>query len=117
MNNTAQSPTSPPLAGIRVLDFTHAAAGPYATMIMGDLGADVIKIEKPGRGDGARYMGEPMLGPHESDYYLSLNRNKRDVLLNLQSKEGRQVALELASESDIIVQNFRPGVMDRLGLG
>jgi crotonobetainyl-CoA:carnitine CoA-transferase CaiB-like acyl-CoA transferase len=106
-----------PLDGIRVLDFTHAAAGPYATMIMADLGADVIKIEKPGRGDGARYMGEPMLGPHESDYYVSLNRNKRDLLINLQSPEGRDVALDLARECDVVVQNFRPGVMDRLGLG
>jgi crotonobetainyl-CoA:carnitine CoA-transferase CaiB-like acyl-CoA transferase len=114
MNTTT---TGLPLDGIRVLDFTHAAAGPYATMIMADLGADVIKIEKPGRGDGARYMGEPMLGPHESDYYLALNRNKRDVLLNLQTPEGRDVALDLAAECDVVMQNFRPGVMDRLGLG
>ena len=109
--------TGLPLDGIRVLDFTHAAAGPYATMLMADLGADVIKIEKPGRGDGARYMGEPMLGPHESDYYLALNRNKRDVLLDLQSSRGRDIALDLASKCDVVMQNFRPGVMERLGLG
>ncbi len=109
--------TGLPLDGIRVLDFTHAAAGPYATMLLADLGADVIKIEKPGRGDGARYMGEPMLGPHESDYYLALNRNKRDVLLDLQTPRGREVALDLAAKCDVVMQNFRPGVMDRLGLG
>jgi crotonobetainyl-CoA:carnitine CoA-transferase CaiB-like acyl-CoA transferase len=117
MNNTAQSPTTPPLAGIRVLDFTHAAAGPFATMLLGDLGADVIKVEKPGRGDGGRFMGEPMLGPLESDYYVALNRNKRDVAIDLQTDLGREVALDLAAESDVVIQNFRPGVMDRLGLG
>ncbi len=109
--------TGLPLDGLRVLDFTHAAAGPYATMLMADLGADVIKVEKPGRGDGARYMGEPMLGPNESDYYLALNRNKRDILLNLQTPKGRDIALDLAAECDVVIQNFRPGVMDRLGLG
>lgn len=106
-----------PLAGIRVLDFTHAAAGPFATVMLADLGADVIKVEKPGRGDGSRYMGKPMLGPLESDYYLSLNRNKRGIGLDLQAEEGREIALELAEQSHIVVQNFRPGVMDRLGLG
>src|SRR6202012_2456589 len=89
----------------------------FATMLLADLGADVIKVEKPGRGDGARYMGEPMLGPLESDYYVALNRNKRDVLLDLQTSRGREVALELAARCDVVVQNFRPGVMDRLGLG
>jgi crotonobetainyl-CoA:carnitine CoA-transferase CaiB-like acyl-CoA transferase len=118
MDDTAEPRNAqPPLAGIRVLDFTHAAAGPFATMLLADLGADVIKVEKPGRGDGARYMGEPMLGPLESDYYVSLNRNKRDVLLDLQTGRGREVALELAARCDVVVQNFRPGVMDRLGLG
>lgn len=106
-----------PLKGIRVLDFTHAAAGPYATMMLADLGAEVIKIEKPGRGDGARHMGKPMLGPVESDYYLALNRNKRGVALDLGTDEGRSIALELAEKSDIVIQNFRPGVMERLGLG
>lgn len=106
-----------PLEGIRVLDFTHAAAGPFATLMLADLGAEVIKIEKPGRGDGARHMGKPMLGPLESDYYVALNRNKRGVALDLGTPEGRAVAMSLAKESDIIVQNFRPGVMERLGLG
>jgi len=106
-----------PLSGIRVLDFSHAAAGPYATMLLSDLGAEVIKIEKPGRGDGARHMGEPMLGPLESDYYVSINRNKLDLLLDLGTPEGVETALELAEKCDVVVQNFRPGVMDRLGLG
>lgn len=106
-----------PLTGIKVLDFTHAAAGPYATMMLADLGAEVIKIEKPGRGDGARHMGKPMLGPLESDYYLALNRNKHGVALDLGTSAGRDVALELAEKCDIVIQNFRPGVMKRLGLG
>jgi crotonobetainyl-CoA:carnitine CoA-transferase CaiB-like acyl-CoA transferase len=106
-----------PLDGIRVLDFTHAAAGPYATMFMADMGADVLKVEKPGRGDGARFMGEPLLGEDDSDYYLALNRNKKDILLDLSQPEGVDVARRLAAQSDVVVQNFRPGVMDRLGLG
>lgn len=106
-----------PLAGIRVLDFTHAAAGPYAAMLLGDLGAEVIKVEKPGRGDGARYMGEPMRGPLESDYFVAINRGKQGITVDMQSERGREIVLELASGSDIVLQNFRPGVMDRLGLG
>lgn len=106
-----------PMDGIRVLDFTHAAAGPFATVMLADLGAEVVKVEKPGRGDGSRHMGKPMLGPLESDYYLALNRNKRGIALDLGTPEGREVALRLAEQCDIVVQNFRPGVMDRLGLG
>jgi len=106
-----------PLDGLRVLDFSHAAAGPFATMFLGDMGAEVLKVEKPGRGDGARYMGEPLLGPVDSDYYLALNRNKKSVLIDLSTDAGRDVARELAAQCDVVVQNFRPGVMDRLGLG
>jgi crotonobetainyl-CoA:carnitine CoA-transferase CaiB-like acyl-CoA transferase len=109
--------TALPLDGLRVLDFSHAAAGPFTTMFLGDMGAEVFKVEKPGRGDGSRYMGEPLLGPLESDYYLSLNRNKKSVLLDLSTEDGRGLARELAARCDIVVQNFRPGVMDRLGLG
>lgn len=109
--------TSLPLDGLRVLDFSHAAAGPFTTMFLGDLGAEVFKVEKPGRGDGSRYMGEPMQGPLESDYYLSLNRNKKSVLLDLSTADGRDLARDLAGRCDVVVQNFRPGVMDRLGLG
>lgn len=106
-----------PLYGIRVLDFSHAAAGPFCTMFLADLGAEVLKIEKPGRGDGSRFMGEPMIGPKDSDYYLSINRNKKSILIDLSLPEGVKIAKELTSKSDIVVQNFRPGVMEKLGLG
>lgn len=109
--------TALPLDGLRVLDFSHAAAGPFATMFLADLGAEVVKVEKPGRGDGARYMGEPMLGPIESDYYLALNRNKKSVLIDLGTDDGRALATGLARTCDIVVQNFRPGVLDRHHLG
>ena len=102
-----------------MLDFSHAAAAPFATMFLGDMGAEVIKIEKPRGGDGARTMGVPMplLGPKESDYYVSLNRNKQGVVIDLACEEGRDLARAMAAKCDIVVENFRPGVMDRLGLG
>ncbi len=106
-----------PLHGIRVLDFTHAAAGPFATMWLADMGAEVLKVEKPGRGDGSRFMGESLDGTPNSDYYASINHNKRDILINLQAPAGVELARKLAATSDVVVQNFRPGVMDRLGLG
>lgn len=113
------SSSSLPLAGVRVLDFTHAAAGPFATMLLADLGAEIIKIERPGRGDGSRDMGKPLPGfpRRHSDYYASLNRNKKDVALDLSHADGVRIALKLTESSDIVIQNFRPGVMDRLGLG
>jgi crotonobetainyl-CoA:carnitine CoA-transferase CaiB-like acyl-CoA transferase len=119
----AASPTSDevqgprPLEGLRVLDFTHAAAGPFATMWLADLGAEVVKIEKPGRGDGARYMGEPMSGPKDSDYFTAINTDKRSVLLNLHEPAAVEIARQLASHCDIVCENFRPQVMSRLGLG
>lgn len=108
-----------PLSDIRVLDFTHAAAGPYATLFMGDMGAEIVKIEKPKGGDGTRSMGRPMpmLGPKETDYYVALNRNKKGIVLDLGTPQGVQIAKELAKKADVVVQNFRPAVMDRLGLG
>lgn len=106
-----------PLAQLRVLDFSHAAAGPYAAQCLADMGADVLKVERPGRGDGARYMGEPLFGPEDSDYFVGLNRNKRSVLIDLRTAEGAELARELAGTCDIVIQNFRPGVMERLGLG
>lgn len=108
-----------PLDGLRVLDFTHAAAGPFASMFLADLGAEVIKIEKPLGGDGTRTMGEPMpmLGPKESDYYVSLNRNKKSIVIDLATEEGVALAKRLAAKCDIVLENFRPGVLDRLGLG
>lgn len=115
----ATTSAAPPLAGIRVLDFTHAAAGPFTTMFLADMGAEVIKLERPRGGDGARSMGSPMPGfpKRNSDYYLSLNRNKKAVVIDISQSAGADLALDLARRCDIVAQNFRPGVMDRLGLG
>jgi crotonobetainyl-CoA:carnitine CoA-transferase CaiB-like acyl-CoA transferase len=104
-----------PLAGIRVLDFTHALAGPYCTMLLGDLGADVVKIEPPA-GDHSRQWGPPFING-ESSYFLSVNRNKRSVILDLKKKESVAIAEGLAMASDVVVENFKPGTMERLGLG
>jgi crotonobetainyl-CoA:carnitine CoA-transferase CaiB-like acyl-CoA transferase len=103
-----------PLAGIRVLDFTHALAGPYCTMLLGDLGADVIKVEPP-NGDHSRQWGPPFLNG-ESTYFLSVNRNKRSVVLDLKRPAALRVAEKLAMASDVVVENFKPGTMTRLGL-
>src|SRR5262249_17957014 len=110
--------SSLPLEGLRVLDFTHAAAGPFATMFLADMGADVIKVERP-QGDGGRTMGAPMPGfpRRNSEYYLGINRNKRGVVIDLSNPRGAALAVRLAGQSDVVIQNFRPGVMDRLGLG
>lgn len=108
-----------PLSDIKVLDFTHAAAGPYATMFLGDMGAEIIKIEKPKGGDSTRSMGRPMpmLGRKETDYFVALNRNKKGIVLDLGTAQGVQIAKDLAARADVVVQNFRPDVMDRMGLG
>jgi formyl-CoA transferase len=103
-----------PLAGVRVLDFTHALAGPYCTMQLGDLGADVIKIEPP-KGDHSRQWGPPFING-ESSYFLSVNRNKRSVVLDLKRPEAVRIAERLAMESDVVVENFKPGTMTKLGL-
>jgi crotonobetainyl-CoA:carnitine CoA-transferase CaiB-like acyl-CoA transferase len=104
-----------PLEGIRVLDLTHALAGPYCTLLLGDLGADVVKVEPP-EGDQSRRWGPPFVNG-ESSYFMSVNRNKRSVVLDLKSSEGRDAALRLALASDVVVENFRPGTAARLGLG
>jgi crotonobetainyl-CoA:carnitine CoA-transferase CaiB-like acyl-CoA transferase len=104
-----------PLAGIRVLDFSHALAGPYCTMLLGDLGADVIKVEPP-NGDQSRQWGPPFING-ESTYFLSVNRNKRSVVLDLKRPAALRVAEKLAVASDVVVENFKPGTMTRLGLG
>jgi crotonobetainyl-CoA:carnitine CoA-transferase CaiB-like acyl-CoA transferase len=106
-----------PLSGVRVLDFTHALAGPIATMYLGDLGAEVIKVEHPTRGDGTRHMGRPMSEDGRTDYFLSLNRNKRSVGLHLKKPEDLAAVLRLVATCDVVVHNFRPGVMERHGLG
>jgi crotonobetainyl-CoA:carnitine CoA-transferase CaiB-like acyl-CoA transferase len=103
-----------PLAGIRVLDLTRVLAGPFATMLLADLGADVIKVERPGDGDETRHI--PPQRDGESHYFLSVNRNKRGIVLDFKDPRGRELALELARASDVLMENFRPGVTGRLGL-
>lgn len=104
-----------PLAGVRVLDLTRVVSGPFCTMLLGDLGADVIKIEEPVDGDDSRAFGPPFSGG-ESAYFLSVNRNKRSCAINLKAPEGVELARRLARASDVVVDNFRPGTMARLGL-
>ena len=108
-------PTALPLAGIRVADFSRVLAGPLATMLLGDLGADVVKVERPGTGDDTRGWGPPFVGD-DAAYFLSLNRNKRSVALDLGTEDGRTAARRLALASDVVVENFRPGLMERFGL-
>ena len=105
-----------PLAGVRVLDLTRVVSGPFATMQLGDLGADIAKVEEPAKGDESRTYGPPFEGG-ESSYFLSVNRNKRSIALDLKSVAGRDKALALAASADVVVENFRPGALDRLGLG
>src|SRR5438876_1329220 len=109
------------LDGILIADFSRVLAGPYATMLLGDLGADVIKIERPGAGDDTRAWGPPWAegpdGDREATYFVGVNRNKRSVAVDLQTENGLRVARALARRADIVVENFKPGTMDRLGLG
>src|SRR5918912_244833 len=104
-----------PLEGIRVLDLSRVLAGPYCTMMLGDLGADVIKVESP-EGDDTRRWGPPYVGG-ESAYYLCCNRNKRGVVVDLGTAEGRDLVRSLARESQVLVENFRLGRMEGWGLG
>lgn len=109
-------PLPGPLQGIRVLDLTRVLAGPYCTMFLGDLGAEVVKIEQPGVGDDTRSWGPPFVGG-ESAYFLCINRNKRSLSLDLKSDRGTELLRRLAESADVLVENFRPGTMDRFGLG
>jgi crotonobetainyl-CoA:carnitine CoA-transferase CaiB-like acyl-CoA transferase len=104
-----------PLTGTRVVDLTRALAGPYCSLLLGDMGADVIKIELPGSGDETRQWGPPFI-EGESSYFMSVNRNKRSVTLNLKSPSGIDALKRLVASADVLVENFRPGTMDRLGL-
>ena len=103
------------LEGIRVLDLTRALAGPFCTLMLGDHGADIIKIEIPGSGDDTRHWGPPFI-EEESAYFLSVNRNKRSLTLNFKEPEAKKIFLEMANEADVVVENFTPGVMSRFGL-
>jgi formyl-CoA transferase len=112
-----------PLDNIRILDITRALAGPYCTMMLGDLGADVIKVERPIIGDETRGWGPPFVGkpygnyPGESAYFIAANRNKRSVTVNIRTAEGQQIIRQLAGISDVLVENYRTGDLDKLGLG
>ena len=103
------------LSGMKVLDLSRVLAAPYCGMMLADLGAEVIKIERPGKGDDARSNFPIVNG--ESAYYMNLNRNKRGIVLNLKSQAGKEVFRKLVAQSDVVLENYRPGVMDRLGLG
>jgi crotonobetainyl-CoA:carnitine CoA-transferase CaiB-like acyl-CoA transferase len=105
---------SGPLTGIRVLDLTRVLAGPYATSLLADMGADVVKVERPGDGDETRHMAPTQEG--ESHYFMAVNRNKRGIVVDMKQPAGRQVVLDLARISDVCIENFRPGVTGRLGL-
>jgi crotonobetainyl-CoA:carnitine CoA-transferase CaiB-like acyl-CoA transferase len=119
MTDTAHGP----LSGTLVVDLSRALAGPHATMMLGDLGARVIKVETPGTGDDTRGWGPPFVRPHgaadgrESTYFLSANRNKESITLDLKADDDRQVLLDLVRRADVLVENFRTGVLDRLRLG
>jgi len=109
-------PVLPPLEGIRVVDLTRFMAGPFGTAMLGDYGADILKIEPPGEGDGARAWGPPFV-EGESIYFLSVNRNKRSLTLNLRHPEGVALFLQLMHRADVVIENFTPGTMSRLGIG
>lgn len=108
------TPSSPPLGGLLILDLTRAVAGPFATMLLGDLGARVIKVEEEGHGDETRGWGPPFLDGISS-YFLTMNRNKESVGVNLKQDQGRALLKAMAAKADVLIENFRPGVMDRLG--
>ena len=105
-----------PLEGIVVADFSRVLAGPYATMMLADRGAQVIKIERPGVGDDTRSWAPPVNAQGMSTYFAGVNRNKKSVEIDLSTDEGREQARRIAAEADILVENFRPGTMQRMGL-
>jgi formyl-CoA transferase len=103
------------LTGITVLDVTRVMPGPYCTLMLADMGARVIKVERPGRGDDTRAWGPPFIGG-ESAYFLSVNRNKESLTLDFKLPEGRRILDALVDRADVLVENFRPGTLERLGL-
>lgn len=115
METSQKNRTAQALEDVTVLDLTRVVAGPYAGSILGDFGAHVIKVEMPGRGDDARSYGPYRHG--ESVYYANLNRNKKGITLNLKSEKGREILLKLVERADVLIENYRPGVMEKLGLG
>jgi crotonobetainyl-CoA:carnitine CoA-transferase CaiB-like acyl-CoA transferase len=116
MRTDTTTEQSAALQGIRVLDFTHALAGPYCTLLLADFGADVYKMESPGHGDMGRGWGPPFIGDRSS-FFLGLNRGKKGISIDLKRPQGLDLCLRLLDKMDVLVENFRPGTMDRLGLG
>src|SRR5699024_1023105 len=113
---SSQSTKGLPLHGVKVLDLSRVMAGPFCTQALGDLGADVIKVERPVRGDDTRDWGQST-GTTSTTYYNSINRNKRSIPIDLKAEKGLQLALELAKKCDVVIHNFKHGGIDRLGLG
>ena len=103
-----------PLDGIRIIDLTRILAGPFCTMNLGDMGAEVIKVEQPGRGDDTRSWGPPFVDD-QAAYFLGINRNKQSITLNLKSPEGRGILGELLGQADVIIENFKPGTLAKWG--
>jgi crotonobetainyl-CoA:carnitine CoA-transferase CaiB-like acyl-CoA transferase len=112
-----------PLEGLRIIDLTRALAGPFCTLMLGDLGADIVKVERPCHGDESRGWGPPFVGepygayPGESAYFLAANRNKRSITINLKSQQGQEIIRRLAANADALVENFRTGTLEGMGLG
>ena len=110
---------SSPLEGIRVLDMTRILAGPYCTMVLGDLGAEIIKIEQPKKGDDTRHWGPPFVESgenRESCYFFSVNRNKKSCAVNFQTEQGQEILKKMVQQSDVLVENFVPGKLATMGL-
>src|SRR3954467_8148862 len=105
--------TDLPLLGVRVIALTRVLSGPFCTMLLGDLGADIIKVETPGEGDTVRHQGATKDGL--SWYFANFNRNKRSITLNLRAEAGRDILGRLIAQSDVLVDNYRPGVLDAMG--
>jgi crotonobetainyl-CoA:carnitine CoA-transferase CaiB-like acyl-CoA transferase len=113
----AAPPVDGPLAGIRVLDLSRVLAGPYCSMMLGDLGADIIKVERPEVGDETRHWGPPFVAPDESAYFAGVNRNKRSITIDLKKARGAAIARDLTRVCDVLIENFAPGTADDLGIG
>lgn len=118
VNQTTNTPGSRPgpLSGLKVLDLSRVLSGPYCSMMLADLGADVIKVERPGSGDDTRAWGPPFVNG-EAAYFLSINRNKRSITVDLKQEQGREIVYRLAEKADVVLENFRPGTADKIGVG
>src|SRR5579872_3863914 len=114
LSETSENTASAPLAGIRILDLSVSVAGPFSSMLLADMGAEVIKIEPPS-GDISRKWGPPFVEDNSSAYFYSLNRNKKSISLNLKEAGDKEIFTSLIRKSDVLIESFRPGVLDKLG--